>query len=169
VWRYRFALALWQPVVTDGSIVPGAVLAATYDGYHRVLVVLDETETNGSALARLWSLDTETGAMELRGSWPRAGTYAEFALGHAGDGSFVLLASPAHGVPLRVVRFRLTGGGVVLDGVRTSTGSPLSSPRTNQRGIHILVDRPGSGVTADRIDWAALNPPGNKTLGHFVE
>jgi hypothetical protein len=169
VWRYRFGQARWFPVATDGAIIPGAVLAATYDAYERVLVVLDEIETAEGSQARLWTLDTEAGVARLRGSWPRGGSYEDFALGHAGDGSFVLLASHAHGVPLEVVRFRLTGTGIVVDGLRTSTGAPVASPRTNQRGIHILVDRPSSGVTSDRIDWEDLNPPGHKTLGHFVE
>jgi hypothetical protein len=169
VWRFSFGSGRWDTVATDGSLVPGAVLASTYDAYQHYLVVLDETPGTNGAEARLWTLEPLRGASTLLGAWPRRGYFDELALGHSHDGALVLLASHGHGVPLRVVRFEITAAGLVVAGARTSTGVPLAPPRTNQRGIHLLVDRPATGPTTDLVEWGDLNPVGHKTLGDFVE
>ncbi len=75
----------------------------------------------------------------------------------------------SQGVPLKVLRLTLSAGTVQLEGLRTTTGKPVAPPRSNQRGIHILVDRPGKQIVADRIDWDKLNPPGKKTIADFVK
>jgi len=167
VWRYPILGGPWTALGT-GGLTPGAVLAATYDAYHRRLVVLDEVGASPNLQARLWSLDLERARAQVLGTWPRTGHYQAFALGHAHDGSFVLLAARAHGAPLRVLRLQIRDGQVRLEALRTSKGLPVAPPRTDRRGIHILVDRPGKQIAAERIEWAKLKPAGHKTLADYV-
>ena len=53
--------------------------------------------------------------------------------------------------------------------MRETTGAPVSSPRTDHRGIHVLVDRPRRGVEAVRIEWSRLNGAGGHTFADFVD
>ncbi|MBI4914580.1 MAG: thrombospondin type 3 repeat-containing protein [Acidobacteria bacterium] len=193
LWRYDIGLGAWAEVPSDGSTTPGAVHAVTYDAFARRLVVLDEALVGAALTARLWTLDVDSGATRVHGSFGRTGFHESFALGAVDDGSFVLLAAyrghrgegdaddededdeedegdcGEDAARLAVVRLKIYDGSVTVERVRRTTGTPVSAPRTNQRGVHILVDRGAAGIVADRIDWSRLKPAHGRTLADFVD
>jgi hypothetical protein len=175
MWRYRFHDRAWSKLTTaDGSIVPGAVLAATYDSDTRRLIVLDEVSNSaGGRTGRLWTLGLR-GAVQRLASWSRRGLSGPIALGYSHDGSFVLVVGRSGGtVPPLVARLGIDRRGVHVEGLGSATavGVPASAPRTNQRGIHLIVDggRAGGGLTAERIDWARLRSLADTSLALLVE
>ena len=158
VWAYALSSGVWTQVYpTSEEKVPGRplakVLAAAYDEVNSRIVVLDETtpESSGKSgkakakLARLSTIDVNTGSLTVVTTAPRLGTYTQLGLVATNTGTFVLVGQAVAESKWDAFEFTLDrAGSIIWKNAARNDGTLVDAPANTTDGVFVSLSVNGS-------------------------
>ncbi len=156
----------WQDV-PPGHITLGTPVAATFNATDGNLWIMDEISGPiGARVARLLTVDPDSGESELLGQWPRLGLFEQHYLRTDRDGAMLLFASSKKHHLNAVVRLELADGKLASVGFRIRPRALALPPVVDAAGYWLVTRKPTGKLDVDRLEDLSLVPaPGLAQVG----